>query len=145
MEKRNVSTLFRWRDQYTWPYSSLINFLVSLCVGVVTRLISQPRKWRPRPRLRSKRLSSGEDETLAEILPLLPPKYPPSMPSTIKREVMRSAEEEMRYYAKGQRSGGKVADLTVHGVADLEAAVLDHPHNIGLWLQLAQKLLQDSR
>ncbi|XP_030844440.1 uncharacterized protein LOC100893615 isoform X2 [Strongylocentrotus purpuratus] len=120
--------------------------------GVVSRLISCPRKWRPRPRPRSQRLSMGEDDALTEILPLRPPKYPKSSASTvIRKEAIQNAEEEARYFGGGR--GEKVVDLgkvRVHDldlgrlrVHDLEAAVLEKPGNVALWLSLARSLLQE--
>lgn len=121
----------------------MITLCVHLSLGVVSRLISCPRKWRPRPRPRSQRLSTGEDDALTEILPLRPPKYPKSSASTmIRKEAIQNVEEEARYFGGGGQ-GNEVVDLGRLRVHDLEAAVLEKPGNVALWLRLARSLLQE--
>nr|XP_054775051.1 zinc finger C3H1 domain-containing protein-like [Lytechinus pictus] len=111
--------------------------------GVVSRLISCPRKWRPRPRPRTQRLSSGDSDALTEILPLVPPKYSKSSAQTmIRKEAIQSVEEEARYF--GGSHGDDLLDLGRLRVHDLEAAVLEKPSDVGLWLRLARSLLQES-
>ncbi|XP_041453121.1 zinc finger C3H1 domain-containing protein-like [Lytechinus variegatus] len=111
--------------------------------GVVSRLISCPRKWRPRPRPRTQRLSSGEADALTEILPLVPPKHSKSSAQTmIRKEAIQSVEEEARYFGGGH--GDDLLDLGRLRVHDLEAAVLERPSDVGLWLRLARSLLQES-
>ncbi|XP_071503711.1 uncharacterized protein [Diadema antillarum] len=98
--------------------------------GVVARLTACPRKWRPRPRPRSQRLSSSDEDASSGFLPLCPPKYPHS--SGPEATTSNSVQE-----TRAEGSWGS-------GVRDLENAVLEEPHSVHLWLKLARGLRQES-
>ncbi|XP_072165290.1 uncharacterized protein [Diadema setosum] len=108
--------------------------------GVVARLTACPRKWRPRPRPRSQRLSSSDEDASSGFLPLCPPKFPHSSGPEATTSSSGDSEVDPRWRAQETRAEGSQGS----GVRDLENAVLEEPHSVHLWLKLARGLKQES-